>query len=257
MKHISAILDCAIQNVMIMPTQQTYGELQRAYTHYNNVLFDGALPDCLITLQREKRTYGYFSSRRFIHREGERLTDEIAINPSFFAVIPMREILQTIVHEMVHLWQYHHGDPGRRGYHNKEWGDKMESIGLMPSHTGQPGGKKTGERMGDYAIEGGRFLEASEQLLATGFKLDWLDRFPPPEAIAAGMRSTQKPEGLLAEALAAAAGERGQVGQAKVNKTNRIKQQCPGCGAQAWGKPGLSLLCGERSCKKSAFEAVE
>ncbi|CAH5543468.1 hypothetical protein AI2839V1_4741 (plasmid) [Enterobacter cloacae] len=32
------------------PTLQAYDELQRAYDHFNNELFDGVLPDCLITL---------------------------------------------------------------------------------------------------------------------------------------------------------------------------------------------------------------
>ena len=52
------------------PTQQTYDELQRAYDHFNKTLFAGALPHCLVTLQREKRTYGYFSSKRFVHMDG-------------------------------------------------------------------------------------------------------------------------------------------------------------------------------------------
>ncbi|EAA4127232.1 sprT domain-containing protein, partial [Salmonella enterica subsp. enterica] len=49
------------------PTQQTYEELQVAYDHFNEALFDGSLPPCLITLQREKKTYGYFSAERFVH----------------------------------------------------------------------------------------------------------------------------------------------------------------------------------------------
>ncbi|HHH2825403.1 TPA: SprT-like domain-containing protein, partial [Escherichia coli] len=139
------------------PTIQAYGELQAAFEHYNAALFDGQLPHCLITMQREKRTYGYFSSRRFANRHEKTMTDEIAMNPSYFGVVPLLEILQTLVHEMAHAWQFHFGEPGRRGYHNKEWADKMEAIGLMPSDTGKPGGKKTGEKMADYAIDGGPF----------------------------------------------------------------------------------------------------
>jgi len=37
---------------------------------------------------------------------------------------------------MVHQWQQHHGKPGRRGYHNKQWAAKMNSVGLVPTHTG-------------------------------------------------------------------------------------------------------------------------
>lgn len=142
----------------IKPTQQTYEELQVTYDHFNEALFDGSLPPCLITLQRKKKTYGYFSAERFVHANGTR-TDEIAMNPAYFAVYPPEEIMQTLVHEMAHLWQYHFGKPGRRGYHNKEWADKMESIGLMPSSTGKPGGARTGDSMADYAIEGGQFMD--------------------------------------------------------------------------------------------------
>ena len=92
------------------PTERTYAELKLAYDTFNARLFDGQLPACLITLQREKRTCGYFSSQRFGTRQGE-TTDEIALNPEFFAVTPLIETLQTILHEMIHLWQAHFGRP--------------------------------------------------------------------------------------------------------------------------------------------------
>ncbi|WP_162721499.1 SprT-like domain-containing protein, partial [Escherichia coli] len=82
----------------------------------------------LLHLQREKQTYGYFSPERFVNSQGTR-TDEIAMNPAYFAVCPPEEIMQTLCHEMCHLWQHHFGKPGRRGYHNKEWADFMEAIG--------------------------------------------------------------------------------------------------------------------------------
>ena len=52
------------------PTDEAYAELQQAYDHFNGALFNGALPQCLITLQREKRTCGYFSPERFISLDG-------------------------------------------------------------------------------------------------------------------------------------------------------------------------------------------
>lgn len=55
----------------------------------------------------------------------------------------VNEALQALTYEMVHLYQHHFGDPGRGRYLNKEWGNKMESIGLMPSSTGRPGGRRT------------------------------------------------------------------------------------------------------------------
>lgn len=80
-----------------VPTHETYRELQQAYDHFNERLFDGQLPSCLITLQREKRTFGYFSAARFVSDDGS-TTDEIAMNPSYFAAMPIIETMQTLVH---------------------------------------------------------------------------------------------------------------------------------------------------------------
>ncbi|EJR2573450.1 hypothetical protein NYD33_003464 [Salmonella enterica subsp. enterica serovar Anatum] len=62
---------------MIIPTQETYDELQRAYEFFNQRLFESALPPCLITLQREKRTYGYFSNGRFVGRSTGQIVEEL------------------------------------------------------------------------------------------------------------------------------------------------------------------------------------
>jgi hypothetical protein len=161
----------------MQPTPEAYGELQRAFSFFNTELFHNKLPDCLITLQREKRSRGYFSSSRFVHHGGTQV-DEIAMNPSYFGVVSPRETLSTLAHEMTHSEQYHFGKPGRRGYHNKAWGKLMEAIGLMPSATGQPGGPRTGEQMTHYIIEGGPFERACEQLLSEEFRFSWFDRFP-------------------------------------------------------------------------------
>lgn len=236
---------------MTNPTTQAYAELQGAFDHYNSELFGGELPHCLITMQREKRTYGYFSSERFVHRHDKSKTDEIAINPSYFAVVPLLEVLQTLVHEMVHAWQFHHGKPGRRGYHNKEWANKMEAIGLMPSSTGKPGGARTGEKMADYAIPGGLFMAATDELLTQDFKISWLDRFPPmPRAPIAdtGDDDNEDDNDDLGDHIAA---------PTPGNRSNRVKYRCPTCGAQAWGKPSLRLLCGGEECNAVALDPVE
>ncbi|UOP05258.1 SprT-like domain-containing protein [Conchiformibius kuhniae] len=160
------------------PTTQIHQALQFAYDFFNKNLFHGQLPPCLISLQRKAKTQGYFSFRRFIAEDG-RYTDEIALNPEFFGVLPVLDTLSTLVHEMCHLWQQHFGKPGRRGYHNKEWADKMEAIGLMPSDTHKPGGKRTGEHMGDYIIENGLFMQVARNLLRTEFSIHWYDVYPP------------------------------------------------------------------------------
>lgn len=88
----------------------------------------------------------------------------------------MLEILQTMAHEMCHLWQEHFGKSSRRTYHNQEWGNKMISFGLMPSNTGKERGKKTGQQMSDYPITDGIFLEVAKNLIENSlFKKLWFD----------------------------------------------------------------------------------
>lgn len=211
--------------ITMLPTQETYNELLTAYDHFNRHLFDGTLPPCLITLQRKKRTYGYFSSKRFINRQGL-ITDEIALNPEFFD-LPTLETFQTLVHEMTHLWQSHFGNPGRGRYHNQEWASRMEFMGLMPSSTGEPGGAKTGDQMMDYAIEGGHFASVTALLLTDEFTLSWRDRFKPKEVVPPETRDNE------------------ESAPRRVDGSNRLKYHCPSCRAQVWGRPGLKVRCGE------------
>ena len=256
---------------MQTPTRQTYTELQTVFDTFNRELFGGELPACLLTLQREKRTYGYFSAQRFGSVDGQK-TDEIALNPAYFAALPLIEILQTICHEMTHVWQYHFGEPGRGRYHNAEWADKMESIGLMPSSTGRPGGIRTGDRMADYPKEGGRFLDVCGQLLHSDFRISWYDRYPASDAIAAGQQSYGLNMDLPASAVTIAAEAGVPMGRplaaqgarptasgtlppeiSTPGKGNRSKYSCS-CGFNVWGKPGLRIVCAD--CESPFTEDV-
>lgn len=163
------------------PTMQMYSFVQDAYDFFNDKLFAGELPPCLLTLQREKNTMGYFSSNRW-QGGGKQVVHEIALNPAFFITHKPLELMQTLVHEMVHLWQHEFGKPSHRAYHNTEWANKMESIGLMPSDTGEPGGKRTGQRMSDYPIEGGAFYLQCIVFAKMGYKLPFYDRYAKRES---------------------------------------------------------------------------
>jgi hypothetical protein len=128
-------------------------------------------------MQRHRGAYGYFSGERFASLgDPEDVTDEIALNPAHFATRPMTEILSTLAHEIVHLWQHHFGKRPRRCYHNKQWAAKMRDIGLIPSATGQPGGKETGQQMTHYIEAGGRFDKACAAFLATHPAILYHDR---------------------------------------------------------------------------------
>jgi len=199
------------------PTEEAYSELQRAYDFFNAALFHTTLPPCLITMQRKNRTYGYFCGDRWANHAGT-VRDEIAMNPVHFVSRSVEEVLSTLVHEMVHLWQHHGGTPSRSGYHNGEWADKMEAVGLVPTDTGKPGGKRTGQRVTHSIQEGGPFAKASQQLLTEGFMVSWHDR------------AAEDAEGRA---------------RAKKKANTRMKYTCPDCGVNAWAKPGIVLICGD------------
>ena len=126
----------------------------------------------MITLQRRAHSAGYFSPDRFSGRAGKPGAHELALNPDVFTGQTDEEICQTLVHEMVHVWQEVFGKPSKGGYHNREWAEQMKAIGLQPSSTGEIGGKETGSRMMDYVIPDGPFAKAFAKLAATGWKMN-------------------------------------------------------------------------------------
>jgi hypothetical protein len=84
------------------PTTTTYTSLTTAFEYFNRELFAGTLPHCLITMQRHKGAYGYFSGERFQNTANrEEVTDEIALNPTHFGTRTSEQVLSTLVHEPV------------------------------------------------------------------------------------------------------------------------------------------------------------
>ena len=201
---------------MIDPTKQTYDGLAAAYDFFNARLFEGRLPRCLITMQRKNKAYGYFAGGRFGSVSGDHVTDEIALNPSHFRARTTEQSLSTLVHEMTHLEQHHFGKPSRAGYHNKEWAGLMKRVGLLPTDTGQPGGRETGQQMTHCIDRGGRFATACAELIGTGFAVQYVELWGDQDA------RTRK-----------------------TKAASKTRYSCPTCDVNAWGKPGLHIVCGE------------
>jgi hypothetical protein len=73
----------------VVPNREMYVLLQTAYDFLKDELFEGRLPNCLITLQRQRSSYAYFCAGRFRRKDGKR-TDEIALNPQYGSVLSKR-----------------------------------------------------------------------------------------------------------------------------------------------------------------------
>jgi len=210
-------------------TAAEYGTLQDAYDHFNVALFGGTLPQVLITLQRRGRARGYFCRKRFQRRDkGPEHIHEVALNPDSFTGRSDEEILSTLVHEMVHVWQQEQGHPGRGRYHNREWAAKMHAIGLMASTTGKPGGAVTGDSVSHYVLQDGLYVPACRRFLQR-YRLMWESATERDEVSETGTIPTSKAQ-------------------------TRAKFSCPNCGLNAWAKPDALIDC--HKCTEEARETV-
>lgn len=236
-----------------------YVTLSDCYDLFNARLFDGQLQGCVLTFEDRGQHCGYFRQGGFIGRDGTERRDEICLNPRhFLAKTGDLELLQTLVHEQVHQWQSRFGEASRRTYHNREWAEKMVSIGLVPSHTGRPGGKMTGQQMADYPAEDGRFLSVADEILAKRRLITWYKEgvairraqeyaaMPPEEGIPAVVA-------VLAAGLAEV-GQREPLEQAPFAAPSKVSYRCPKCRLRVWGKPNLSILCGH--CHDGSGEII-
>jgi predicted SprT family Zn-dependent metalloprotease len=201
-----------------MITKTQFQMLDDLYTYYNKALFDGKLPDCMIITSRRKRAKGTFISQNWTNRKKKTDKDEtpsiheISLNPDYLDRKD-EEWQSTLVHEMIHLWQQEFGKPSRANYHNKQWALKMEELGLMPSNTGEPGGKKTGQGMTHYIIPGGKFIEAFKNLKDKNIKY-----------VSSTLLGEKKP--------------------GSTNTRSKTKYTCQ-CDNSVWGKPGLDIICAD------------
>jgi len=214
------------RDASIRPTQETYDALQIAFDYFNDRLFNDGLPNCVITLKRHGRSHGFFSGSRFTRRDGQEC-DEIALNSVSFQDRSIAETLSTLVHEMVHLWQHHHGQPGRGGYHNRQWANRMKQLGLHPSDTGQVGGKETGDRMSHYIVDDGLFAKAMIVLDRRGFAIPWAE-------IPAAQQN---------------GGSRELSVDGPPKSGERVKYVCPECELADWAKHDAAIACVEHNAQ--------
>lgn len=245
------------------PSLDFYSYLQSAFDFFNSRLFDDKLSPVMFTITRKKSTAGYFRANGWIVEGGDNI-HEIAINPQYFITSSPLELYQTIVHELVHQFQYEHGTPSRTNYHNTEWAEKMKSIGLMPI---SKNGKGTGQSVSDKPIAGGIFERACSDFFMAGYKLAIVDSQYNSEKTLKLLNDTLEGRinGSISstneynEALTAIGSEDGaemSLSQPitdfynidtptppKPTYSKKTAYKCPNCGYTVWGAFGLPIGC--------------
>lgn len=210
------------KSTIIRPTQMQYSVLQSAFDYFNKALFKDSLPQVMLSLNRERNTYGYFVPSIWTDDDGVEQWGEIALNPDFILKDGERtdkEVYSTLVHEMCHLWQEYDGSAPRRCYHNKDFAEKMERVGLITSSDGTPNGKRTGQHVTHYIKEGGAFEKAYNDM---------------PDTLRIPCHTLFRLQGETKKKI-------------KKARSKSVTYFCPICGATVKGKENMNLICGDCS----------
>ena len=133
------------------------GYLNKIFDLLNEEFFESALSRPTITIQSTPRAYGHFSLREdtWVSKLGG--THEINIGAGTLAR-PIEEVAATLLHEMVHYWNYEQGiqDCSRGNtYHNRKFKEAAEARGLIVKHSDKYGWSHTSpaEALLEFVIE--------------------------------------------------------------------------------------------------------
>jgi hypothetical protein len=98
----------------------------------NVEFFSARLPQCFLRFgSRRRGRLGEYSPTR--NDVGARF--EINLNPRHFDR-PLYQVLGTLLHEQVHLWQDLYGKPSKTNWHNREFVERARSVGI-PCESGR------------------------------------------------------------------------------------------------------------------------
>jgi predicted SprT family Zn-dependent metalloprotease len=213
------------------PTLEQMTAYQQAFDYFNEQLFGNHLPQVILNFSRSgSHTIAFYAPKRWQQDEkivDQKALDEISLNPKYLGM-SMEEIMSSLVHEMVHLWQFALGHPSRRSYHNREWAMKMKEVGLQPD---DGTGKETGQNVSHRIMEGGLFQKAF-QAMPESHSLPW-------------RVFVEGDEERGGEGTGEAGKQPGEEPTAKPKSKSgkRLKYSCPSCDTNIWGKEGLRIGC--------------
>ena len=110
-------------------TSRTAGYLEKIFRALNRDFFGGELEEPIITIQSTRRAYGHVTVAKIWKRK-EDWRHELNLGAETLNR-PIEEVVATMLHEMVHLYNLAHGvqDCSRGGsYHNRKFKATEETI---------------------------------------------------------------------------------------------------------------------------------
>ncbi len=196
------------------------GQLEHIYNTLNADFFGGILPMPIITVQSKPGTYGH-CSRAKVWRRGEEHTYELNIAAEVLNY-PIEETLDTMIHEMVHLYCRENDikETSRGGrYHNGKFKEEAEKRGLTCYQCGSYGwNTMPGDNLVEYALN-------------KGWNEIRIGRNHLPPAMRTGACG------------AAQGGAPGTEGGKRPSSTRKLV--CPKCGQSVRATKAVHILCGD------------
>lgn len=204
-------------------TSRTAGYLEKIFRALNADWFGGELEEPIITIQSTPRAYGHVTVGKTWFRK-DQMRHELNLGAETLNR-PIENVVATIMHEMVHLYNIAHGvqDCSRGGmYHNKKFRDEAERRGLSISHHQTYGWTITEptDKLMEYILEQGW----SEIAMNRG--LGWT---PPPST---GGKAGNTDGGTVTPPPATGG-----------KKSSTRKLQCPCCGNSVRATKAVRIMC--------------
>lgn len=198
------------------------GQLEKIYNALNADKFGGALPLPIITVQSKPGTFGHCSIAK-VWRRKEDSTYELNIAAEVLSY-PIEETLDTMLHEMVHLYCRENGiqEVSRGGkYHNGRFKAEAEKVGLTCFKTEKYGWN----------------TRPNDELVAYALEKGWNEiRISRGGSIGFSTGPMGGPQHSEAEMVGAPGGKR---------PSSTRKLVCPKCGMSVRATRKVNILCGD------------
>ena len=198
-------------------TSRTAGYLEKIFRTLNADWFSGELEEPIITIQSTPRAYGHVTVAKTWKRKDEN-RHELNLGAETLNR-PIEEVVATIMHEMVHLYNIANGvqDCSRGGtYHNKRFRDEAERRGLKISH---------------HPTYGWTITEASDELMNYILEQGWSEI------------NMNRGHGWTPQPSGGAKTGNGGTGTVGPKKSSTRKLQCPCCGNSVRATKAVRIMC--------------